>query len=301
MINVFIIILNWNRKKDTLECLESVNKLRSNGFKVRTVVVDNASTDGSVASLTELKDIEIIRNKKNLGFAEGNNVGIKYALNNKADYILILNNDTDVHKDLLGELISASKKHPDGGAFSPMIYFAKGFEFHKERYKKAELGKVIWSAGGNIDWNNVYGVNRGVDKVDTGQYRKIEEISFATGACVLYTAKAIKKKGAFDPKYFMYYEDVELSVRLTRAGFKIYFVPKAKLWHKVAQSSGIGSGLNDYFISRNRLLFGMKYASLRTRFALFREAIRLFVKGRPWQRAGVLDYMTSNLYKGSWK
>src|SRR5690606_23514864 len=110
---------------------------------------------------------------------------------------------------------------------------------------------------------------------------------FATGACVLYTKKALLRKGMFDPKYFMYYEDVELSVRFSRGRFKIYFVPKAKLWHKVAQSSGIGSGLNDYFISRNRMLFGMKYASLRTRFALLREAFRLMFHGRPWQKTGI--------------
>lgn len=301
MRKVSIIILNWNRKEDTLDCLDSLNKLNTKGFTLEKIVVDNDSTDGSVDAFKKLKDIVLIENKKNLGFAEGNNEGIKYALKNGADYIMILNNDTRVDSNLVSNFLKVAKKNDDGGAFSPMIYFEKGFEFHKDRYKKNELGKVIWAAGGDIDWNNVYGINRGVDEVDNGQFRKVEELEFATGACVFYTAKAIKRKGAFDPRYFMYYEDVELSVRLKRSGFKIYFVPAAKIWHKVAQSSGIGSGLNDYFITRNRLLFGMKYASFRTRFALLREAMKMLVNGRPWQKTGVIDYFTGNLYKGSWK
>lgn len=301
MMKVSIIILNWNRKDDTLECLKSLKGLVVKGFELEIIVVDNASTDDSLDSLRKIKNIKLIENKKNLGFAEGNNEGIKYALKNRSDYVMILNNDTEVHENLVKELFDTAQKHPDGGAFSPMIYFAKGYEFHKDRYKKKDLGKVIWSAGGEIDWNNVYGINRGVDEVDMGQYKNVEEIKFATGACVLYSSKALRRKGMFDPKYFMYYEDVELSVRLSRARFKIYYVPKAKLWHKVAQSSGIGSGLNDYFISRNRMLFGMRYASLRTKFALLREAFRLMFNGRPWQKTGVFDYFVGNFYKGSWK
>lgn len=298
---VFIIILNWNRKKDTLECLKSIKKLSTANLSLEVVVVDNASSDGSAEAFRGLKGITLIENKKNLGFAEGNNVGMKYALKHGADYIMILNNDTEVDKDLVINLVKTANKKIDGGAFSPLIYFSKGYEFHKDRYKKEDLGKVVWAAGGGIDWNNVFGVNRGVDDVDRGQYKKVEEIEFATGACVLYRAKALRKTGLFDERYFMYYEDVELSVRLKRKRWKIYFVPSAVVWHKVAQSSGIGSGLNDYFISRNRLLFGMKYASLKTRFALIREAFMYFVRGRIWQRTGAVDYMTQNLYKGSWK
>jgi hypothetical protein len=88
---------------------------------------------------------------------------------------------------------------------------------------------------------------------------------------------------------------------MRKRNWKTYYVPKAVLWHKVAQSSKIGSGLNDYFITRNRLLFGMKYAPLRTKLALIREAVKFLVKGRVWQRTGALDYIISNFYKGSWK
>ncbi len=301
MKKIFVIILNWNRKKDTLECLKSLARLNAIDFDLKTVIIDNASSDDSVKVLSKLKNLTLIENKDNFGFAQGNNVGIKYALKRGADYVLVLNNDTEFDKDLLVQLIKAAEKYKSGGAFSPKIYFAKGYEFHKNRYKRAELGKVLWAAGGEIDWKNVYGKNIGVDEVDHGQYGKTREIDFASGACVLYRSDTLRKVGLYDERYFTYYEDVELSTRMAKKGWKIYYVPEAILWHKVAQSSGIGSSLNDYFITRNRMLFGMKYASLRARFALAREAIRFLLKGRVWQRNGIIDYISGNLWKGSWR
>ena len=301
MKKIFVIILNWNRKKDTLECLKSLARLNAIDFDLKTVIIDNASSDDSVKVLSKLKNLTLIENKDNFGFAQGNNVGIKYALKRGADYVLVLNNDTEFDKDLLVQLIKAAEKYKSGGAFSPKIYFAKGYEFHKNRYKRAELGKVLWAAGGEIDWKNVYGKNIGVDEVDHGQYGKTREIDFASGACVLYRSDTLRKVGLYDERYFTYYEDVELSTRMAKKGWKIYYVPEAILWHKVAQSSGIGSSLNGYFITRNRMLFGMKYASLRARFALAREAIRFLLKGRVWQRNGIIDYISGNLWKGSWR
>lgn len=301
MKKVFIVILNWNRKKDTLQCLKSAQRLAVDGCQLLIAVVDNGSTDGSVEVFRRKKGIILIENKKNLGFAEGNNVGIKYAIKNGADYVLVLNNDTKLHSEMLVQLIKAAERHKDGGAFSPKIYFAKGFEYHKDRYKTADLGKVIWAAGGKIDWDNVYGANRGVDEVDRGQYEKFQKVDFASGACVLYRAQALRQVGLYDERYFMYLEDLEMSVRMAKRGWATYYVPKAIIWHKVARSSAIGGNLNDYFITRNRLLFGLSHAPLRARFALVREAVRLAVKGRQWQRIGVIDYMIGNLYKGSWK
>lgn len=304
MKSVFIIVLNWKRKDETLSCLESVEKLNSKKINLNTVIVDNNSQDGSVTAFKKYKaknfKLHLVENKTNDGFAGGNNRGIVYALRNSADYILILNNDTRLDKNLVISLVKPFKSKKVGTT-SPKIYFEKGYEFHKDKYKKSDLGKVLWAAGGKIDWLNVYGQNVGVDEVDKGQYDKKREIDFATGACLMVSSEAIKKLKGFNEKYFMYYEDVDLSVRLKKKGYKIIYVPDAVLWHKVAQSSGIGSGLNDYFISRNRLLFGYKYASLRTQFALFRESIKLLFKGRVWQRNGIYDYYMSNFYKGSWR
>ena len=306
---VSIIILNWNRKKDTVECLESIENLQISGFELEIVVVDNASSDGSQKAVEQIfkkiakKNVSCkqIRNKANLGFAAGNNVGMKYALDSGADYLLVLNNDTEVDKGLIKKLLEIANKHPKAGAISTKIYFAKGFEFHKNRYKKQDLGKVIWYAGGDMDWDNVYGSNHGVDEVDKGQFEKTKETDFATGACVLLKDEALENVGLFDEKYFMYLEDADLSQRLKKNGWEVLYTPKTDIWHKVAQSSGIGSDLNDYFITRNRLLFGMRYAKCRTKIALVRESFKLLLTGRKWQKSGVRDFYLGRFGKGSWK
>jgi len=308
---ISIVVLNWNRKSDTIQCLDSIAKLQVPDFKapIQIIVVDNASTDNSqkeikraLKVLNEKADFEceLIINKKNLGFAEGNNVGIKHAINHDADYVLILNNDTVIDSKMVFTLLECAKKYPKSGVISPKIYFAKGYEFRKERYKLRDLGNVIWYAGGAFDWNNIYGLNRGVDEVDKSQYDDVKELEFATGACMFVRATALKEVGLFDPKYYMYLEDVDLSVRLKKAGWKILYCPDAILWHKVAQSSQIGSELNDYFIIRNRLIFGMRYAKFRTRLALYRESQRLFWKGRYWQKRAVIDYYLRRFGRGSW-
>ena len=300
---VFIVILNWNRPDDTIECLNSIKKLLDIGYQLSVVVVDNASNVASVKKIkSHIKNIsyKLIVNKVNLGYTGGNNIGIKYAIDQGADFVMVLNNDTIVNKYLLTEFLKTSKRDPKAGILSPKIYFAPGFEFHKDRYSKENLGKVLWYAGGQIDWDNVYGKNRGVDEVDKGQYDKVEEIDFATGTCMFVSRSVLEKIGLFDKKYFMYYEDMDLSMRIKKAGFKVLYVPSANVWHKVAQSSGIGSNLNDYFITRNRLLFGMRYAKLRTRFALYRESLRFLLSGRVWQKKGVLDFYLGKYGKGSW-
>lgn len=304
---VYIIILNWNRSKLTGDCLKSIQKLHKSNMILKTIVVDNNSTKEQEKELRSLIEkntkfsIKLMINDKNLGFAGGNNTGIKYALKNNADYVLILNNDTELDKDLLQNLIKAAKQNKNSAVFSPKIYFAPGFEFHKKRYKKRDLGKVLWAAGGEIDWKNVYATNRGVDQVDEGQFNESIEVDFASGACMFVNTKILKKVGVFDESYFMYLEDTDLCQRIKQSGKSILYVHDAEVWHKVAQSSKIGSDLNDYFITRNRLQFGMMYAPIRAKIPLLRESLRLWKKGRKWQKIGVKDFYTRNLGLGSWK
>ncbi len=297
MKKVFIVILNWNRADETMECVTSLDKCQMSNVKCQIIIVDNGSVEKLKIKNEKLK---IIENKENLGFAEGNNVGVRYALENDADYLMILNNDTLVEKNLIINFLEATEKYKDVGIFSPKIYFAPGFEFHKNRYKASDLGRVIWSAGGNIDWNNVYGNNLGVDEVDLGQFDKPKIIDFAPGTCMFIRRNVFEKLGLFDEKYFLYYEDVDFCVKAAKLGFRSIYWPKSIIWHKVAGSSAIGSDLNDYFITRNRLLFGSHYASLRTKFALLRESVKLLLKGRKLQRIGVRDFYLRNLGKGSW-
>jgi len=300
---IFVVILNWNGIRETLSCLRSLERVSFSDFDFKVVVVDNGSNDDSVKKLNQARfkfNYELVKNHQNLGFAGGNNIGLGLALKQGADYVMVLNNDTLVDSDFLNNLVTVLKSKKNAGVVSPKIYFASGFEFHKNRYRKSELGKVVWYAGGRIDWANVMGINEGVDKVDRGQFSRRRTVDFATGCCSLFSAKALKKVGLFDENYFMYFEDVDLSLRLKKAGFGVFFEPQGIIWHKVARSSGIGSNLNDYFISRNRLLFGFKYAPVRVKGALLKESVRLLFKGRPWQKQGIRDFYLGRFGLGSW-
>ena len=303
MKHVVVSLLNFNGKKNTLDCLESLKNIKRENFKLTVVVIDNASKEefdlksGTVGDMP----LVVIKNNKNLGFSGGHNVAIEYALENGADCVLILNNDTYVGKDFLTELLEVAKKDSNIGILVPKIYFAPGFEFYRDRYTKNELGHVFWYAGGEMDWANVIGHHRGVDSIDRGQFDKTEDTELATGCCMLIKKEVIEKVGMFDNKYFLYYEDADLSMRVKKKGFKIIYVPKSLIWHKNAGSAGgSGSKLQDYYITRNRLLFGSRYAPVRSKLALFRESLSILFRGRQWQKRGVIDFYLRRLGKGSY-
>ena len=309
MTKVSLIIVNYNAKENTLECLQSLRKLSTVGYQLAIIVVDNNSTDDSVVCIKKrFPKIEIIKNRENLGFVGGNNLGIRHALkssssksNSHPEYLLILNNDTLVSENLITELIKKAEKDSRVGIVSPKIYFAKGYEFHKDRYKKSELGKVIWYAGGKIDWQNMYGYHEGVDQVDEGQFNQEKEVDFATGCCMLIKRQICEKVGLFDKKFFLYNEDLDLSLRMEKKGYKVVYEPKAYLWHKNAGSSSSGSALQDYYLSRNRLLIGWRYAPWRTKLALFRESMKRLFTGRSWEKKGIRDFYLRKFGKGSYK
>ena len=302
-VKVFVVIVNWNRHQDTLQCLKSLEKVVKNGFSLNVVVVDNGSIKKELSYIKSFNPHSykyyVIENQKNLGFATGNNKGINFSLKRGSDYLFLLNNDTTVDENSLVELLNASKKFKDAKIFTPKIYFSKGYEF-KKNYKEKDLGRVIWSFGGSIDWNNVYATNKYVDLVDNGEFNKDFETDFATGAAMFVDSSLFEKYKGFDERYYLYLEDVDLCEKYKKDGGKIYAVSKAIVWHKVSQSSAIGSELNDYFITRNRLLFALKYSPIRSKFALLRESKRLLISGRRWQKKGVLDFYLKNYYKGSW-
>ena len=305
MQKVSVIILNYNGQDDTYDCLKSLEHVRlSQDTKLEIIVVDNGSVDEFRVQSSEFRvnEIKVIRNEENLGFSGGNNVGIKYAIKNGADYVLILNNDTIVDKNLIQELLNAANADFSNGILAPKIYFAPGFEFHKNRYGKKEQGKVFWYAGGQMDWKNVIGHHRGVDEVDSGQFETMEETSFASGCSLMIRKDVLNKIGFFDEKHFLYYEDSDLCERVKKAGFKIIYAPHAMLWHKNAGSAGgSGSKLQDYYITRNRLIFGMRHAPIRAKLALFRESLRVLLSGRYWQKRGVLDFYLNRFGKGSYQ
>ena len=300
MEKAYIVIINYNGEKNTVECLDSLMKIQKGNFAIKTIIVDNYPENSIDIDEEKYKGLglKVIFKSQNLGFSGGNNVGINYALENGADYVLLLNNDTLVKPDFLLKLLDFAKKKKDAGIIAPKIYFAKGFEFHKDRYKSKDLGKVIWYAGGILDLKNVVGRHVGVDEVDQGHYNSPGETGFASGCCMLIKKEVFEKVGFLDEKYFLYYEDSEFCLRAKNSGFKVYYVPDSVVWHKNAGSAGgSGSDIQDYYITRNRLLFGNKYAPIRARTSLFREGLMLAIKGRPMQRLGAKDYFLKRFGK----
>ena len=293
---IAIITLNYNGKEDTLELLESLQKLQPTSYELHTIVVDNASSDGSVSEIKkQFPEANILQTGANLGFAGGFNKGIDYAKVWGADYFLLINNDCLIKDtDLVTRLIETAKKDAKIGLVSPKIYFAPGFEFHKDRYKSSDLGKIIWYAGGKFDWDNISSIHRGLDEADSGQYDGEEETELISGACLLIKKEVLERvgppAGGFDESYFLYFEDSDFVKRVKDIGFKTYYTGKTSIYHKVSRSTGIGSPVTDYYHTRNRLIFGMKYAKGRTKFALLRESIKLLIFGRPAQKKGVLDF-----------
>ncbi len=302
MTNVFISIINYNGEKDTLECLRSIEKIPQKDIKLSVVVIDNASKTRFSVPKDEFKKInlKVIRTEENLGFSGGQNEGIIYSLENGADYVVVLNNDTFVDPNLVKELLKGFEDDKHIGVVSPKIYFARDHEFHKDRYTQEDLGKVIWYAGATMDWKNVIGHHRGVDEVDKGKFDEISHTGFATGCCMMIKREVINQIGLFDHNYFLYYEDADYSMRAKAESYKIAYIPKAVVWHKNAGSSGgSGSKLQDYYITRNRLLFAMKYAPFRSKLSVLKESFMLLGRGRDAQKKGVLDFYLRKFGKGS--
>jgi GT2 family glycosyltransferase len=239
---VSVVIINWNGWKDTLECLESLFDVNYSNYDV--VVVDNNSHDDSVIQIKDYapnKELKLIENEKNYGFAEGNNIGIKYALKYfKPDYILLLNNDIVVDKDFLKELVNIGKSDDKIGILGPKIYF----------YDKPD---VIWSAGCKISWKLGRGLHIGIGQTDHGQYDNPKKVEYISGSAFLIKKGVINKIGLMDKKYFLYFEESDWTLRANQAGYKSLYVPNAKVWHKVSQSGGgITKSTGLYYITRNR-------------------------------------------------
>lgn len=207
----------------------------------------------------------------NLGYAYGVNIGLKEAIKNGFEKFCVMNNDTYMAKNFVNQIIKAIDKNPTS-LVGGKIYYAPGYEYHNDRYQKKDLGKVIWYAGGTIDWNHALTPHRGVDEVDDGKYDQFEETDFINGCLMCFDKKVIQKVGFWDEKYFLYFEDADYCIRAKNKGIKLFFDPSIVLWHKNAQSTGgSGSALHKKYQEKNRLIFGLKYAPWKTKFHLLKN------------------------------
>lgn len=289
MKKVTIVIVNWNGIADTVRCLESIRHVKKHGVNLETVVVDNGSTNDSVAVLNKkFANVTILALEHNLGFTGGNNVGMRYAMEHGADFVWLLNNDTFVHADGLRLVETFDEKNV--GIAGSKIYFAPGHEFHKDRYSEQDRGRVFWYAGGLVDWDNMYASHRGVDEVDEGQYDAAMDTPFITGCSMMIRRSVIDSVGYLDDHFYLYLEDLDYCLRAKVHGYSLRYNPDSVIWHVNAGSTGgAGNPLHEYYITRNRLLVGMRYAPIRTKWALVREGMRFFLTGPPLKRQAVRD------------
>lgn len=282
-----VVILNYNNWQDTQVCLESVSKTKDTPH---IIVVDNASTNDSVKELrARFPQLDLIVSKRNLGYSGGNNLGIKKALRMGAKVIHLLNNDTEVDKNLFYRAYryTSGKNRLSGGK----IYYAKGFEYHPKQRGK---GNVLWYAGGQLDWSTATAKHAGVDEVDQGQYDKPRDVNFVTGCYMAVPRRIFNRIGMLDESFFLYLEDADFTLRAISAGYEARYNPNLILYHRNGGSTGAGSGLVDYYLTRNRFALAKRYGSLRLRLALLREAIF-----RNWgsriRRTAFMDFLAGRM------
>ncbi len=237
--SIFIIVLNYNGKATLANCLSSLYLSDYPNFEV--LVVDNASTDGSLEEAKQLfPKASFIRNSSNIGFSRGNNIGIRYALEKFADYVFILNNDTLVETATLSNLAGATQQNSKAGMVSPLILAADN--------------RHLWFAGGLIDWHKMR---------TRHSYKLVSDQPYATeylSGCAMFVKKEVFKKiGLFDERFFLYYEDADFSVRARQAGFDLLVVPSAKMNH--LEQSNEKNSAKTYWLVLSGLLFFHTHAS----------------------------------------
>jgi len=247
-----IVVLNYNAGDLLLDCIESVFKTEKRKFEV--IVVDNISTDDSHKKCKEkFPEIRLIENKENLGYCEGNNVGIRNA---RGEFIVILNPDTKVEPNWLEELFKAYKIFGDG------LYQPKILSFKDN----------LFESGGNMLQVFGFGYSKGRGIPDNGQYDESCEIGYASGACLFTKTEIIKKIGLFDPFIFLYHDDLDLGWRAAQLGIKSYYVPKSRIYHAGSYNYK-WSAKKFYWLERNRHYCLLTHYSKKTFYKMLPSII----------------------------
>lgn len=258
MSKIVIILLNWNGKKDTLECLFSLEKVNTPHFT--TIVVDNGSTDDSVVEIRKaFPNVPILETGMNLGFAEGNNRGIEWALRHKAEWILLLNNDTVVDPEFLNAYLRAAKKKPKGKILGGKIL----------SYNKPNL---IDHLGGYWAPKEAQFYSPYCNQPDKPDF-EMEEVDYVCGASLFMHRSVPETIGLLEPNFFLFWEESDFCIRAKKNGFEVWTVPEAIIWHKVSSSFTGGKPHTHYFWWRSRLLWIERNCNSEEKRKIYRQII----------------------------
>lgn len=289
MLLTSIITVNYNQPQVTLEFLKSLLE-NTKDDNIELILIDNGSRVDSESTFKQLyPDLIYIRSEKNLGFAGGNNLGVKKA---KGDFLLFLNNDTELTTDLISTLIDEFHQNPRIGLLSPLIIY---FD---------DKSKIQYA--GYSDMNYLTARNRGIGSKEDNwnQYNSSYKTGFIHGAAMMCRREDLLNVGLMEENYFLYYEEIDWCEKFKKAGKEIWFTGKTKIYHKESISVGKESSLKTYFMHRNRMLYIRKNTSLINTiiFSIFyigivcpKSILQYYLKGRkdliPW----VIKAITWNL------
>jgi len=241
--SIALIVLTWNQRELTLDCLDSLAALDYPAERLEIIVVDNGSTDGTAQAVrARYPGVTVLETGENLGFAGGNNVGLRHALQGDAEYVMLLNNDTVVDPAMLRLLISVAESDDGAGIVTPKIYYY-------------DVPDQIWCAGASIDWETGATRRLKADIFDDRQDELSREVDFASGCAICVKREVIAQIGLLDPRFFIYYEETDWCLRARSAGWRVLYAPRARLWHKVSSAMGEASPATDYYMTRNVFLF----------------------------------------------
>ena len=245
---VRVVVLNWNGRDMTADCLRSL--LAMQGVDFRILVIDNGSSDRLERFLREsFPEVDVIANNYNVGFAAGCNIGMHSALEESSEYVLLVNNDTLLAPNLLFELVREAEANPQAAILSPKIYYF-------------EPPDAIWWVGGTYTcWNGI-AKHTDLGKRDTGNHDRIRDVDWATGCAMLLRCETLRRVGLFDEQIFGNGEDLDLSLRMRRAGYTVRYVPTAQLWHREAidYRRNVGEHVRAFTLIRNLLWVMHKHA-----------------------------------------
>lgn len=240
---VVIVILTYNGWANTADCLNSIARASYSHYHI--IIIDNGSTDETLGALrTHYPDVTVIENHANLGYSQGNNIGVQSAMTLGADYVLLFNPDVVIAPDSITLLVQAAEKNPDAAFLGPTIYHF-------------DEPNVIQSAGGRVHgWQ--FG-HRAMNVPDIGQFTVAEPVDWVTGCAILARCRAIEHIGLLDLDFFLYSEEVDWCLRAREFGYQIFLVPQSHVWHKGVQRNYSPSPLVTYYSARNELLLLIKH------------------------------------------
>lgn len=283
---VVVLILTWNRRDDVLRCVASLPRLRYPNYL--PVVIDNASADDTVEELrVRHPELTILQNERNLGYAGGNNVGIRFAMARRAKYVQIVNMDTEVTADLLGELVRVAESDPRIAVVGC-------------RNLLLEDPRRLWGAYGELTYGPFVVRTAGAGAPDGPAWQVVRDVDSVIGNGYLWRCAALESIGPLDERFFAYHEDLDWCQRARQAGYRVVYAGTAAILHKGGSTSDRRQARvvpQSYFLGRNGILFVQRHAGRaeRARFAILCAAA---FAGR-WLRASGLSLLPSRTRSGA--